>query len=308
MQMHPHGDDAPAASMIRSFLFVPADSPRKLERSLTSSADALIFDLEDAVAPGAKAAGRTCLAGFLAEKRSSIEKLVFVRVNDLTTAHTLDDLATTMPFRPDGYVLPKSRGGHDVQALSLYLDAFEKVYPDSPHTTKIIAIATETASSVFGLGTYRGVSSRLWGLMWGAEDLSADVGSTSAQVEGRWTTTFSVARSMCLLAAADAGVIAIDTVPTEINNTEALRIEASEAKRDGFSAKAAIHPGQIDVINEALAPSPAETEWANQVVAAFKSGSGVATLDGRMLDRPHLKLATRILSHACVPPDKRRAP
>jgi citrate lyase subunit beta/citryl-CoA lyase len=303
--VYPHGDDAPEASMIRSLLFVPADSPRKLQKSLTSSADALIFDLEDAVAPGQKVEGRRCLARFLAENRHAIAKSVFVRVNDLTTAHTLDDIAATMPFRPDGYVLPKSRGGQDVQTLSLYLDAFERAYPDSSITTQIIAIATETASSVFGLTTYKGASSRLWGLMWGAEDLSADLGATSAQQEGRWTATFTLARSMCLLAAADAGVVAIDTVPTEINNTEALRIETSDSKRDGFRAKAAIHPGQVDVINEALAPSRAEKDWANQVVAAFTSGNGVATLDGRMLDRPHLTLATRILSQASALPDER---
>jgi citrate lyase subunit beta/citryl-CoA lyase len=305
--VHAHGDDAPEAGMIRSLLFVPADSPRKLEKSLMSSADALIFDLEDAVAPGEKAEGRTCLAGFLAEKRHSIEKSVFVRVNDLTTEHTLDDLAATMPFRPDGYVLPKSRGGHDVRTLGLYLDAFERIYPNSHITTRIVAIATETASSVFGLRTYKGASPRLWGLMWGAEDLSADLGSTSAQVEGRWTATFGLARSMCLLAAADAGVVAIDTVPTEINNAEALRVETSDAKRDGFGAKAAIHPGQVDVINEAFAPSPAEKDWAHRVVAAFKSGDGVATLDGRMLDRPHLKLARRILSFASALPGERQA-
>lgn len=282
--------------MIRSFMFVPADSPRKLEKSFTSSADALIFDLEDAVAPERKIDGRLCLAGFLAEKRNALKTRVFVRLNDLTTGLTLDDLAATMPFRPDGYVLPKSCGGRDVQKLSLYLDAFEKAYSNEVVTTQIIAIATETASSVFGLGTYKDASPRLWGLMWGAEDLSADLGARSTHLNGQWTPAFDRARSMCLFAAADAGVNAIDAVPTEIHNAEVLRTESENARRDGFAAKAAIHPAQVAVINEAFAPSIAERDWATRVVAAFKSGNGVTALDGRMLDRPHLKLATRILS------------
>jgi citrate lyase subunit beta/citryl-CoA lyase len=183
-----------------------------------------------------------------------------------------------------------------VQILSLYLDALEAIYPDKKPATRIIAIATESASSVFGLSTYKNASSRLWGLMWGAEDLSADLGSRSAQSNGQWTSPFRLARSMCLFAAADAGVVAIDTVPVEINNDKALRIEAVDGKRDGFAAKAAIHPAQLDVINDVFAPSVEEHIWASQVVKAFESGNGVATLAGRMLDRPHLKLATRILS------------
>lgn len=281
--------------MIRSFLFVPADSRRKLEKSLTSSADAVIFDLEDAVAPERKVDARSCLAEFLAEKRNTIEKHVFVRLNDLTTGLTLDDLAATMPFRPDGYVLPKSRGGCDVRTLGLYLDAFEKAYPDESAATGIIAIATETATSVFGLNTYKDASPRLYGLMWGAEDLSADLGAATAHFNGQWTPTFDLARSMCLFAAAHAGVVAIDAVLTEIHNAEALRAESDIARRDGFTAKAAIHPAQVAVINEAFSPSAEELAWATRVVAAFRSGDGVATLDGRMLDRPHLEFATRIL-------------
>lgn len=294
--MQQDGHDAPAVDVIRSFMFVPADNGRKLEKSLTSSADALIFDLEDAVAPERKVEARSCLAAFLAEKRSAIEKRVFIRLNDLTTGLALDDLAATIPFRPDGYVLPKSRGGRDVRVLGLYLDAFEKAYPDASVTTRIIAIATETATSVFGLNTYKDASPRLYGLMWGAEDLSADLCARTAHVNGKWTPAFDLVRSMCLFAAAHAGVIAIDAVPTEIHDSEALRLESDNARRDGFVAKAAIHPAQVVVINEAFSPSAEEQVWAARVVEAFGSGDGVATLDGRMLDRPHLKLATRILA------------
>ncbi|WP_414444383.1 HpcH/HpaI aldolase/citrate lyase family protein [Burkholderia sp. 22PA0106] len=286
--------------MIRSLLFVPADSPRKLEKSLGSAADALIFDLEDAVAPGNKAEARACLAAFLAETRHAVGKRVFVRVNDLTTGLTLDDLAATMPFRPDGYVLPKSRGGDDVRTLALYLDAFEKACPGASGTTEIIAIATETATSVFGLNSYRNASPRLSGLMWGAEDLSADLGARTAHVDGQWLPAFELARSMCLFAAAHAGVTAIDTVPTEIRNADALRAESERARRDGFTAKAAIHPAQLTVINAAFSPSAEEQAWATRVLDAFQSGDGVATLDGRMLDRPHLKLATRILAASAM--------
>ncbi|WP_287793306.1 CoA ester lyase [Burkholderia sp.] len=286
--------------VIRSLMIVPADSRRKLEKSLASSADALIFDLEDAVAPDNKADARACLTAFLAETRNAIGKRVFVRVNDLTTGLTLDDLAATMPFRPDGYVLPKSRGGGDVRTRALYLDAFEKAYPGTSGTTEIIAIATETATSVFGLNSYQDASSRLYGLMWGAEDLSADLGARAAHVDGQWTPAFALARSVCLFAAAHAGVIAIDTVPTEIHHADALRAESDRARRDGFTAKAAIHPAQVAAINAAFSPSAEERAWATRVVDAFRSGDGVATLDGRMLDRPHLKLATRILDAAAT--------
>ncbi|WP_235527649.1 HpcH/HpaI aldolase/citrate lyase family protein [Burkholderia sp. Leaf177] len=282
--------------MIRSFLFVPADSRRKMDKALSSSADAVIFDLEDAVAPERKVDARSCLAEFLGEKRHAIEKRVFIRLNGLATGLTLDDLAATMPFRPDGYVLPKSRGGCDVRMLGLYLDAFEKAYPDDSIATAIVAIATETATSVFGLNTYKDASPRLYGLMWGAEDLSADVGARTAHLNGQWTPAFDLARSMCLFAASHAGVTAIDTIPVEIHNAEALRAESDIARRDGFAAKAAIHPAQIAVINEAFSPSAEERAWATRVIAAFGSGDGVATLDGRMLDRPHHKLATRILT------------
>lgn len=281
--------------MIRSLLFVPADSPRKLEKSLVSSADALIFDLEDAVRPDGKREARECLAAFLERNRQTIRQSILIRVNDLRSAMTLDDLAATMPFRPHGYVLPKCLGGTDVQTLSLYLDAFEKAYPNDSAVTKIIAIATENANSIFGLPTYRDASRRLWGLMWGAEDLSADLGATRDRYDGRWTTSFALARSLCLFAAADAGVVAIDTVRTEIRNVEALLAETMEAKRDGFAAKAAIHPDQVGIINQALAVTPTEHDWATRVVSAFASGDGVASLDGRMLDRPHLRLAKQIL-------------
>lgn len=286
--------------MMRSLLFVPGDSPRKLQKSLASDADALVFDLEDAVALDEKVEGRKCLVEFLNVNRRNIEKLVFVRINDLSTDWALEDLTAVMPFRPDGIVLPKCRGGHDVQRLSQYLDAFEKVYPGKNGSAGILPVVTESAASLFELSSYKAASTRLWGMLWGAEDLSADIGAIHNRVDGHWTAPFALARSLCLFAAAAAGVVAIDTVPVEIDNDETLRVEAQEAKRDGFAAKAAIHPSQVATINQVFTPTETEQDWARQVIAAFAAGEGVATLNGRMLDRPHLRLAERLLAEPAL--------
>jgi citrate lyase subunit beta/citryl-CoA lyase len=289
---------------MRSLLFVPADSPRKLEKSLQSGSDVLIFDLEDAVSPSRKQEGRVELVKFLTElKRTGLKTPeLYVRVNALTTGMTLADLAAVMPCRPDGVVLPKSTGARDLSLLSAYLEAFEHLYPlESPDAkTSIIAIVTETADSLAGLNEYRGATPRLAGMMWGAEDLSGDIGALSNKVEGssEWTSPFSLVRSLCLFAASAAGVPAIDTVPTDIHNMEALKRETRMAYRDGFSAKAAIHPGQVPVINEAMTPDAATQEWAARVIAAFAASAsvGVATMDGKMLDTPHLRLAKKIIA------------
>ncbi len=302
---------------MRSLLFVPADSPRKLEKSLQSGSDVLIFDLEDAVSPSRKHEGREELVKFLTEvKRSGLKTPeLYVRVNALTTGMTLADLAAVMPCRPAGVVLPKSTGARDLALLSAYLEAFEHLYPvesseargsttssSVASQTSIIAIVTETADSLAGLNEYRGATPRLAGMMWGAEDLSGDIGALTNKEEGtsEWTSPFNLVRSLCLFAASAAGVPAIDTVPTDIHNIEALRRETRLAYRDGFSAKAAIHPGQVPVINEAMTPDAATQEWATRVIAAFAASAsvGVATLDGKMLDTPHLRLAKKIIAAA----------
>jgi citrate lyase subunit beta/citryl-CoA lyase len=298
---------------MRSLLFVPADSPRKLEKSLQSGSDVLIFDLEDAVSPSRKQEGRVELVKFLNEVKKAGLKTpeLYVRVNALTTGMTLADLAAVMPCRPAGVVLPKSTGARDLALLSAYLEAFEHLYPQTPSVgsdtstqalTSIIAIVTETADSLAGLNEYRGATPRLAGMMWGAEDLSGDIGALTNKEEGtsEWTTPFKLVRSLCLFAASAAGVPAIDTVPTEINNVEALTRETRQAYRDGFSAKAAIHPGQVPVINAAMTPDAATQEWAARVIAAFAASAsvGVATMDGKMLDTPHLRLAKKIIAAA----------
>jgi citrate lyase subunit beta / citryl-CoA lyase len=301
---------------MRSLLFVPADSDRKLTKSLQSGADALIFDLEDAVSLARKPAGREELVRFLSSdtvkslRASKTGPILYVRVNALDTGMTLTDLVSVMPLRPDGIVLPKCRGAHDVQTLSHYLDAFEALFQSTNASTEVIAIATETAESLAGLDTYHLAPKRLKGLMWGAEDLSGDIGALSnketvasgltGDPTQTWSAPFAYARVRCLLAAAAAGVMAIDTVPTDIHNIDALRQETETAYRDGFSAKAAIHPVQVAVINQAMTPNEDARAWAQKVIAAFEASTtvGVATLDGKMLDTPHLRLAKKIQAAA----------
>lgn len=284
--------------MIRSFLFVPADSQRKLEKSLSCEADALIFDLEDAVAIDRKQVGRNCLSCFLQGIGGLSHPRIYVRINDLDSGSALEDIKAVMPFAPEGFVLPKCRNVKDVERLSHYLDAFETMHSRILGQSRIIAIATESAEAIFGLSSYAQTPSRLSGLMWGAEDLGADLGTGDARPHGQFTAPFNLARSLCVMAAASAGVQAIDAVLPDLENLGALNDECLAAFRDGFTAKAAIHPGQLATINKALSYSDADLEWAKQVVAAFAAGEGVAQLGGRMLDRPHLRRAKSILAQS----------
>ena len=284
--------------MIRSLLFVPGDSPRKFASALRTTADALILDLEDSVALPQKPQARQDTLGMLRtpEAASSPMKM-FVRVNALDTGLTLQDLAAVMPASPFGIVLPKCSGGQDVITLSHYLDAFEAASHLPAGQTRILGIATETAASLFGLGSYVRVSTRLWGLMWGGEDLQASLGSTTNQVDGRWTDPYRMARSMCLAGAAAAGVEAIDTVATDIRNLEAVSTEALAARRDGFTGKAVIHPSHVEPVNAAFTPTADEVNWAQRVIQAFadQPEAGVVQMDGKMVDKPHLRAAQRIL-------------
>jgi citrate lyase subunit beta/citryl-CoA lyase len=282
---------------LRSLLFVPADSDRKLEASLRVSADALIFDLEDPVPEAEKGHARRKLAAFLEANRSTISAAVLVRVNGLSSGHTLRDLVATMPHRPDAIVLPKCRSVEDVHRLSDFLAALECAQLNGEWQTSIIAMATETSEGVFGLSSYRTAPMRLKALMWGVDDLAADLGAFSSQAHGELTAPFSVARTMCLLGAAQAGIGAIDAVSTTLANGDRIAEEAERAKRDGFIGKAAAHPVHIEAINRAFEPKEKEIQWAREVVSAFGNAgsSGVVRLGDFMIDRPHLRLAHRIL-------------
>ncbi|MXQ09926.1 HpcH/HpaI aldolase/citrate lyase family protein [Microvirga makkahensis] len=284
---------------MRSLLFVPADSRKKLEKALASGADALLIDLEDSVDLKAKEEARRVAADFIAEHRASPERpRLFVRVNGLTTGLIDADLDSVMKTAPDGIVLPKSVGGADVAHLGAKLAVREAEFGLDDGATRILAIATENAAGVFALGTFSGASHRLMGLTWGGEDLSADLGAeTNRDGSGAYTDPYRLARSLTLFGAAAAGVDAIDSVFTNFRDMEGLAAECRAARRDGFVAKMAIHPAQVPVINEAFTPSPEAIERARAVIEAFQAnpGAGVVGVDGEMLDRPHLLRAERLL-------------
>ena len=287
---------------MRSLLFVPGDSRKKLEKALTSGADVLLIDLEDSVDLTAKEVARRVTAGFIAEQRSTAERpRLYVRVNGLTTGMIDADLDGVMKAAPEGIVLPKSVGGADVAHLGAKLAVREAEFGLEDGVTCILAIATENAAGVFALGTFGGASHRLMGLTWGGEDLSADLGAeTNRDENGSYTDPYRLARSLTLLGAAAAGVDAIDSVFTNFRDMEGLAAECRAARRDGFVAKMAIHPAQVAIINEAFTPSPEAIDRANAVLEAFKAnpGAGVVGVNGEMLDRPHLLRAERLLRRA----------
>jgi citrate lyase subunit beta / citryl-CoA lyase len=287
---------------MRSLLFVPGDSPRKLAKGLESGADALILDLEDSVAADRKAEARATALAFLKDAGKPDKRpRLLVRVNSLDTGLTDADLDAIVAGRPDAILLPKAEGGPSVIHLDAKLAAREALAGLPDGAIGIMAIATETAAALFAAGTYAGASPRLSGLTWGAEDLSADIGAeTNRDADGSFTGPFRLARSLCIAAAAAAKVTALDTVFVDFRNADGLRREAEEARRDGFVGKLAIHPGQVATINEVFTPSSAEIAKAEAVIAAFAAapGVGVIGIDGVMYDRPHLERAKRLLARA----------
>ncbi|MBV9734879.1 MAG: CoA ester lyase [Acidisphaera sp.] len=282
---------------MRSLLFVPADSERKFARARASGADALILDLEDSVAAVRRPEARRLLRGFLDGGRDG--QRLFVRINSLAAEDALHDLAAVMPGRPDGVVLPKATPD-DLARLDHYLDALEVAGRLPRGGTHVIAIATETAAGVFSLGHYRGVTARLEALTWGAEDLAALLGAVNRRPDGAYDDTFRLARALCLLAAQAAGVAAVDTIHADFRNEAALAEECRAAARAGFTAKMAIHPAQVGPINAAFSPGEEDLAWARGVIAAFAANPDAGTIGvaGRMVDRPHLVLAERILARA----------
>jgi len=276
---------------LRSLLFVPGDRPDRMEKALGAGADALILDLEDAVAPQNKQVARHEVAHFLNQHN---EQRIFVRVNPLDSEENVKDLNAILPSHPDGIVLPKAEGGASAAELA------KRLSERGNATAQILAIATETPAALFQLGTYGGVK-RLLGLTWGAEDLPAAVGAaTSREADGSFTPPYELARSLCLFGAAAAGVLPIETVYPAFKDLEGLAAYAGRARRDGFLGMMAIHPAQVPVINDAFTPSEAELDHARAVIAAFDAnpGAGALALDGKMIDRPHLIQAQRILALA----------
>ena len=278
---------------LRSFLFVPGDSERKQAKALTSGADALILDLEDSVAADQLPVARERVRAFLAGTPRAQAPQLWVRVNAPSSEAIADDLAAVLPARPDGIVLPKVSAPSEALKISRSLEG----------PVKLIVIATETPKALLTLSEYASADfqDRLLGLTWGMEDLAAALGATAQRgPEGSLTPAFELARSLCLIAAAAAGVQAIDGIHADFRDTQGLAKEAARARRDGFTGKLAIHPDQIAAINAAFSPTKEEVAHARRVVAAFEAagGAGVTSLDGRMIDRPHLIQAQRVLSLA----------
>lgn len=285
---------------MRSWLFAPGDSQKKIEKAAGGSADIILFDLEDAVAEEEKPKARELVSAFLKSQSAEARQRLWVRVNPLDGPHTLTDLAAIMPGAPGGIMLPKSRGRHDVEALDHYLSALEVANGIEQGSTKVLVLVTETAEGMLNTGVYRGAP-RVVALSWGAEDLADDLGaSENRNPDGSYGFTYELARSMCLLGAAAAGVTAIETIQGDFKDLDGLRRRAEKVRRDGYRGMLAIHPAQVDVINDAFTPSEEELAAAQEVVDLFAANPGVGTIGhkGAMLDRPHLARAQALLAQA----------
>jgi citrate lyase subunit beta/citryl-CoA lyase len=280
----------------RSWLFAPGDSERKMEKATAGAADIVIFDLEDAVAGDAKPKARSLVAAFLHAQPQDRSRL-WVRINPLQGPHALTDLAAVIPARPGGIMLPKARGRADVEVLDNYLSALEVAAGIEQGSTKVIVLVTETAEAMFTTGTYAGAP-RVVAMTWGAEDLADAIGaSENRNPDGSYGFTYELARSLCLVGAAAAGVSAIETIHGDFRDEAGLRKRAEQVRRAGYRGMLAIHPAQVDVINQAFTPHPPELAAAQEIVDLFAANPGAGTLGykGAMLDRPHLARAQALL-------------
>jgi citrate lyase subunit beta/citryl-CoA lyase len=281
-------------------LFVPADGGAKLDKAMASGADAVILDLEDSITPERKAQARAAALEFLkAAQTKKPRPRLLVRINGLDTGMTDADLEAVVAGRPDAIVFPKAEGGASVVHLDAKLTAREAIAGLPEGGIKILAQAVESAAGLFAAGTYRGASARLIGMTWGPEDLSAELGAqANRDAAGHLTEPYRLARNICLYGAAAAKLPAIETVYVDFRNTEGLRRDTQDARRDGFAGRLAIHPAQVAVINEVFTPSPEQIAQAKTVVAAFaaRPGAGAVGIDGKMYDRPHLLRAQALLA------------
>ena len=283
---------------MRSWLFAPGDSVKKMTKAAEGAADIVLFDLEDAVVESGKASARAAIAEFLAGKSAEERARLWVRINPLDGEWTADDLAAIMPARPGGIMLPKSRGRGDVEELDRQMTALEVENGIAPGSTPVIALVTETAAAMFTTGDYGGAP-RLAAMTWGAEDLADSLGAQSNKdFDGDFAFTYKLARSLCLLGAAAAEVVPVETIDTNFRDLEALRKRAIEVRRQGYRGMLAIHPAQVPVINEAFTPSEEEVAEAREIVELFEADPSAGTIGwkGGMLDRPHLSRARQLLA------------
>jgi citrate lyase subunit beta/citryl-CoA lyase len=284
--------------LLRSMLFIPGDSEKKLAKADEVSADAIIIDLEDSVAGTRKDAARALTVEFLKARAPSARKSkLFVRINPLESDAPIRDLAAIMPGAPDGIVLPKAVGPAAIETLSHHLEDHER-RGGLKTPTAMVAISGETAAGVLAAAEYtKAVSPRLVGLSWGPWDLAADLGAAgNTDAGGGFEFTYRLAKSLTLLAAKAAGVQAIDTPHTDFKDEAGLLAMCKQIRREGWNGKLAIHPAQVAIIHEGFKPSAEEVAHAEQVIKAFANPeSGVASLNGVMLDLPHLKQAQRTM-------------
>lgn len=295
-------ETAPLSRELTSWLFVPADSERKLTKAGSTNASALVLDLEDSVAVDRIHIARDAICEYLKDRRNRRGQQVWVRINALPHPLALADLAAVVGAAPDGIMLPKVASADDVVTLHHYLTALEVREGLVVGGIRVLAIAVETPRAIFALQSYECASAtgRLAGLTWGAEDLAATLGAQSSRTEeGEFEFSFQLARTMCLMAAHAIGVCAIETISANFRDGEALMREVQAARRAGFHGKLAIHPDQVDAINAGFAPSDAEVSHARKVVQAFAEtgeSGGARSVDGQMVDRPHLVRAMRLLA------------
>jgi citrate lyase subunit beta / citryl-CoA lyase len=285
---------------MRSLLFVPADAGAKLDKAMASGADAVIIDLEDSISPERKAHARAACLDYLKSAQPQTQRpRLLVRINGLETGHTDADLAAIVPGKPDAILFPKAEGGESLVHLDAKLTAQEAIAGVTEGAIKVLAQNVESSLGLFMAGTFRGVSPRLIGMTWGPEDLSAELGAeANRDAQGILTEPYRLARSICLFSAAAAKVPAIETIYADFRNSEGLRRETMDSRRDGFTGRLAIHPAQVPVINEVYTPSTEQIEKAKAVIAAFAAqpGAGAVGIDGKMYDRPHLVRAQRLLA------------
>lgn len=283
----------------RSWLFAPGDSEKKMTKAMEGTADIALLDLEDAVAPENKPLARTMVHDFIKANPQQRHRL-WVRINPFDGPYTLGDLAAIMPACPGGIMLPKVYGRADVEKLDHCLSALEVANGIEEGSTRVIVLITETAEAMFHTGDYKGAP-RVVALTWGAEDLADSIGANSNRNEdGSYSFTYEMARSLTLLGAATAGVTPIETISADFRDLEALRKRAERVRRDGYRGMLAIHPAQVDVINEAFTPSEEEIAEAQEIVDIFAANPGVGAIGykGGMLDRPYLARAQLLLKQA----------
>ena len=290
--------ETPAQPRMRSWLFAPGDSERKMTKASDSNADIVLLDLEDSVTPQNKPAAREAVAAFL--KSRDDRHRIWVRVNPLTSGEIEADLDAIMASSPGGLFLPKAEGREDVEALDAMLTAREASLPAATRSTLVAALVTETPKAMFHCGDYAGAP-RLIAMSWGAEDLSSALGArVQHKPDGSYMPMYEMARNLCLLGAVAANCAPIETVMPEFRDLDALRERALMVRSQGYRGMLAIHPAHVDVINDAFTPGAEEIAHAKAIVQAFADnpGAGTVGLDGQMLDRPHLALAERLLAEA----------